>query len=46
MDMNEAVARLEQSRNEFIIFRHTDTGSTTVLYKREDGNYGITSPDI
>ena len=46
MDMNEAVTRLEQSRNEFLIFRLADTGSTTVLYKREDGNYGITSPDV
>lgn len=46
MDMNEAVARLEGSRNEFLIFRLTDTGSTTVLYKREDGNYGITSPEV
>lgn len=46
MNMDQAVARLEQSRNEFLIFRHTETGSTTVLYKRQDGNYGLVSPDM
>lgn len=46
MDMSQAVAKLEQSRNEFLIFRHVDTGSTTVLYKRQDGNYGLVSPEM
>lgn len=45
MDMDGAVAKLEQSKNEFLIFRHSETGLTTVLYKRRDGNYGLVSPE-
>lgn len=44
MDMDRAVAKLEESRNQFLIFRHAETGLTTVLYKRRDGNYGLVSP--
>lgn len=46
LDMDQAVAKLERSRNEFLIFRHVETGSTTVLYKRQDGNYGLVSPEM
>ncbi len=45
MDMEEAATKLESSKNEFVIFRHSATGQTTVLYKRKDGNYGVISPD-
>ncbi len=45
MDMNAAVAQLETSKNQFLIFRHSATGQTTVLYKRKDGDYGVVSPD-
>ncbi|MCL4407045.1 MAG: sigma 54 modulation/S30EA ribosomal C-terminal domain-containing protein, partial [Thermotogae bacterium] len=30
--------------HEFFVFRNVDDGQINVLYKREDGNYGLIIP--
>lgn len=41
MDEEEAVLQMELLGHEFFVFKDIDTGSVSVLYKRNDGNYGI-----
>lgn len=45
MTPEEAVIELTQnSANQFIVFRDTDTEQVSVLYQRTDGNYGLIQP--
>ena len=37
----QAVDQLELIGNDFYIYRDNQTGLVNVLYKREDGNYGL-----
>ena len=37
----QAVDQLELLGNDFYIYRDNQTGLVNVLYKREDGNYGL-----
>ena len=41
MDEEEAVLQMELLGHEFFVFQDVDTGTTSVLYRRKDGNYGI-----
>lgn len=41
MNEEEAILQLELIGHSFYVFKNIDTGITNVLYKREDGNYGI-----
>ena len=38
---DEAMDQLELIGNDFYIYRDNQTGLVNVLYKREDGNYGL-----
>ncbi len=44
MTAEEAVLRLSEETDQFIVFRDADTSRVSVLYKRKDGNYGLIQP--
>ncbi|HEY1403436.1 MAG TPA: ribosome-associated translation inhibitor RaiA [Pyrinomonadaceae bacterium] len=44
MTPEEAVIRLGEDANQFILFRDADTDRLSVLYKRKDGNFGLIQP--
>jgi putative sigma-54 modulation protein len=46
MSIEEAALRLDDSRNEFIVFRDLDNERVSVLYKRRDGNLGLITPEF
>lgn len=41
MDEEEAMLQMDMLGHEFFVFKNTDTDTVCVMYKREDGNYGI-----
>src|SRR6266566_4033404 len=41
MSIEEAALRLEDSKNEFIVFRDLDSDKVSVIYKRRDKNLGL-----
>lgn len=45
MSLDEAALRLEESKNDFVVFRDVTSDQVNVLYKRRDRNYGLISPD-
>jgi putative sigma-54 modulation protein len=46
MSIEEAALRLDDSKNEFIVFRDIDTDKVSVIYKRRDNNLGLISPEF
>ena len=46
MSVEEAAMTLDDSTNEFIVFRDLDTDRVTVIYKRADRNFGMIAPDF
>ena len=45
MSLDEAALQLEESRNDFVVFRDSISDQVNVLYKRRDQNYGLISPE-
>jgi ribosome hibernation promoting factor len=45
MFSDEAVEQMELLGHSFFVFRDAETGKINVLYRREDGNYGLIVPD-
>ena len=45
MGLDEAALQLEGAKNDFVVFRDSETDRVSVLYKRRDDNYGLISPD-
>ena len=45
MSVDEACMELELFKDNFLVFRNSQTEDINVVYKREDGNYGLISPD-
>ena len=41
MSEEEAILQMELVGHDFFAFKNADTGSTEILYKRKDGNYGV-----
>jgi putative sigma-54 modulation protein len=41
MDMDEAIVQMEMLSHSFFIFRDTDSEKVAVVYKRNDGGYGL-----
>jgi len=41
MDIDEAVMQLNLSQDKFIVFTNAETETLNVLYRRQDGNYGL-----
>lgn len=46
MSIEEAALRLEDSKNEFIVFRDLDSEKISVIYKRRDNNLGLIAPEV
>jgi ribosome hibernation promoting factor len=46
MSIEEAALRLDDSKNEFIVFRDLDTDKVSVIYKRRDANLGLIAPEF
>ncbi len=46
MSVEQAAMTLDDSSNEFIVFRDLDTDRVTVIYKRADSNFGMIAPDF
>ena len=46
MSIEEAALRLDDSKNEFIVFRDLDTDRVSVIYKRRDNNLGLIAPEV
>ena len=46
MSIEQAALMLDDSKNEFIVFRDLDTEKVTVIYKRRDNNFGMIAPEF
>jgi putative sigma-54 modulation protein len=46
MSIEQAALLLDDSKNEFIVFRDLDTDKVSVLYKRRDKNLGLIAPEV
>jgi putative sigma-54 modulation protein len=46
MSIEEAALRLDDTKNEFIVFRDIDNDRVSVIYKRKDNNLGLISPEF
>ena len=46
MTVEEGAMKLDDSSDEFIVFRDSDTERVTVIYKRADGNFGLIAPEF
>ena len=44
MTEEEAMLRLNEEENQFLVFRNADSERVSVIYKRADGNYGLIQP--
>ncbi len=44
MTPEEATQRMELLHHTFFMFRNADTENVNIVYKREDGNYGLIEP--
>lgn len=44
MTPEEAAQQMELLHHDFFVFRNSDTEDVNVVYKREDGNYGLIEP--
>lgn len=46
MDVEEAVLQMELLGHSFFVFKSSDTDEVNVVYKRNDGNYGLIEPEF
>jgi putative sigma-54 modulation protein len=46
MDPEEAVEQMELLDHDFFVFYNADAGQVNVLYRREEGDYGLLQPDL
>ncbi len=44
MTPDEALIKLSEGENQFLVFRNARNEQTSVIYKLEDGNYGLIQP--
>ena len=45
MTSEEAILQMELIEHNFFVFKDADTNNINVIYKRNDGNYGLLEPD-
>ncbi len=45
LSLEDATLQLELSHAEFLVFRNSANETISVIYKRNDGNYGLISPN-
>jgi putative sigma-54 modulation protein len=46
LTLEEAARRLEGSRNDFVVFVDRESDRVSVLYKRQDDDYGLIAPEL
>ncbi len=46
MTIDEAALELDQSKNEFFVFRDSGTDRVSVIYRRKDENFGLIAPEF
>lgn len=46
MSIDEAALELQDSKNDFVVFRNAASDKVNVLYKRRDENYGLIAPEL
>jgi len=46
MPPEEAAMQMELLNHDFFVFLNTETELVTVIYKRQDGNYGLIEPEM
>ncbi len=46
MDMEEAILQMNLLGHDFYVFANADTSNVNVVYKREDGRYGLIEPAV
>jgi putative sigma-54 modulation protein len=46
MSVDEAIDEMELLGQQFFMFANGDTGQINVVYKRDEGNYGLVEPDF
>jgi putative sigma-54 modulation protein len=44
LTVDDAILQLDLSHSEFLVFRNSDTGAVSVVYRRRDGHYGLIVP--
>ncbi len=44
MDVDEAIEQMELLEHDFFVYRDRDSGNTQVVYRRNDGAYGLIQP--
>lgn len=44
LSVDDAVLQLELTHSEFLVFKNSDSGAISVVYKRRDGHYGLIVP--
>jgi putative sigma-54 modulation protein len=45
MSEDEAILQLELLGHDFFVFKHVEEGTVNVLYRRNDGDYGLIQPN-
>jgi len=45
MSVEDAALRVASGDETFVVFRNADTDAVCILYRRNDGNYGLIEPD-
>ena len=46
MTTEDAVSALNDVRNDFLLYRNLDTDEVAVIYRRNDGNFGLIEPGV
>ncbi len=46
MTVDEALELLDDQEGEYLVFSNTETTRLTVLYRRQDGSYGLIEPTV
>jgi putative sigma-54 modulation protein len=45
MSVEDAVLRLEDAAETFLVFRNAERDTVSIVYRRKDGNVGLIEPD-
>jgi putative sigma-54 modulation protein len=45
MSIEDAALRVSDGAETFVVFRNADSDAVSILYRRNDGNYGLIEPD-
>ena len=45
MSVDDAVLRVDDGPDTFVVFRNAETDAVSILYRRKDGNLGLIEPE-